>query len=79
MPRRPRVPYPEAIYLVMTRGNRRDAIFQDPRDRVMFLKAFGEVGARSKWEVHAFVLVTHHYHPAPGTPEPNRSDVLKRF
>ena len=40
MPRKIRVEYPGAIYHVMSRGDRREAIFADDQDRAQFLRTY---------------------------------------
>ena len=42
MPRHPRVEYPGAIYHVMSRGDRKEAIYLDDVDRQDFLKTLAE-------------------------------------
>jgi putative transposase len=42
MARKLRVQYRGAIYPVMNRGDRREAIFKDDEDRVLFLFCFTE-------------------------------------
>lgn len=42
MARKLRVEYPGAIYHVMNRGDRREAIFHDDRDRDLFLATLAE-------------------------------------
>jgi hypothetical protein len=58
MARSIRVEYPGAFYHVMARGNRREAIFFDDDDRRFFLKAVGEVCARTGWRAHAWSAIT---------------------
>jgi len=55
----------------MTRGNRQERIFVDDDDRRFFLKALSEVCGMTGWRVHAWVLMTNHYHLMIETPEPN--------
>jgi hypothetical protein len=43
MARKLRVQYPGAIYHVLNRGDRREAIFKDDEDRQGFLQTLGEV------------------------------------
>jgi putative transposase len=62
MARQLRVEYPGAIYQVMTRGDRREAIFQDDKDREVFLAALAEVCGKTGWEVHALCLMGNHFH-----------------
>ena len=42
MARKLRVEYPGAIYHVMNRGDRREPIFKDERDRGVFVAVLGE-------------------------------------
>lgn len=42
MARKLRVQYPGAIYHVMNRGDRRQAIFHDDKDRLLFLDTLAE-------------------------------------
>lgn len=73
MPRKARVEYEGAIYHVMDRGNRLEEIYRDVRDREIFLKTLGEVSERCGWQVHAYVLMSNHYHLLLETPEANLS------
>jgi len=54
--RKLRVEYPGAIYHVMNRGDRREAIFGDDADRESFVETLGEACKRSSWQVHAYCL-----------------------
>ena len=71
MARKPRVEYAGALYHVMSRGDRGEAIFRDDGDRELFLKTLGETCARTGWRIHAYVLMSNHYHLLLGTPEAN--------
>ncbi len=42
MARKLRIQYPSAIYHVLNRGDRREAIFLDQKDRKRFLDTLGE-------------------------------------
>jgi putative transposase len=66
-----RIEYPGAFYHVMARGNRREAIFRDDADRELFLKTLGETCVMTGWRVHAWVLMSNHYHLFVETPEAN--------
>jgi len=52
-----RIEYTGAIYHVMSRGDRREAIFRDDADRRHFITALGEVCAKTDWQVHAYCLM----------------------
>jgi len=71
VPRSIRIEYPGAFYHVMARGNRREAIFRSDQDRQLFLKTLGEACAMTGWRVHAWVLMSNHYHLLLETPEAN--------
>ena len=71
MARKPRIEYADAIYHVISRGNRGEAIFQDEEDRTHFLRCLGETCERTGWKIHAFVLMPNHYHFLLETPEAN--------
>ena len=71
MARKLRVEYPGAIYHVMNRGNRREAIFRDDRDRAAFLATLGEACGKTGWQVHAFCLMSNHFHLVVETPQGN--------
>ena len=63
--------YPGAMYHVMSRGNRRQDIFLDEVDRHDFLKTLAEACQKTAWEVHAFCLMSNHYHLVLETPNAN--------
>jgi hypothetical protein len=47
MPRTPRVEYENAVYHVMARGNRREAIVLDDGDRELFRETFAEAKSQN--------------------------------
>src|SRR4030095_13062288 len=71
MARKTRVEFPRAIYHVMDRGDRREAIFHDDEDRQRFIRTLGEACERTGWRIHAFVLMGNHYHLFLETPQAN--------
>ena len=79
MARKLRVEYPEAIYHVMNRGDRREAIFQDDQDRKRFVETLADACAKTGWEVHAYVLMPNHFHLVVETPQPNLVAGMKWF
>lgn len=77
MPRKPRIEYADAIYHVMSRGNRQAPIFRDDGDCELFLDTLGQACARAGWIVHCYVLMVNHWHGLIETPEPNLSAGMK--
>jgi REP-associated tyrosine transposase len=79
MPRKLRIQYPGAIYHVMNRGDRREAIFADDQDRSRFLETLAEVCQKTGWQVHACCLMKNHFHLVVETPQPNLVPGMKWF
>ena len=64
MPRKKREWYEGASYHVMGRGNRKCTIFKDREDYALFMKLLSQVKERYPFVLHAFCLMTNHYHLA---------------
>ena len=77
MPRSVRIEFPGAFYHLMARGNRRQPIFADDDDRRFFLKALADACEMTGWRVHAWALMSNHYHLMIETPEPNLVEGMK--
>jgi len=73
MARSPRMEFAGAFYHVMARGDRREAIVRDVEDRATFMRTLGETCRRTGFRVHAYALMTNHYHLLLETPEANLS------
>ena len=79
MARKLRVEYPGAIYHVMNRGDRREPIFKDDLDRRRFLETLAEACAKTSWQVHAWCLMSNHFHLVVETPLANLVAGMKWF
>ena len=79
MARKLRVEYPGAVYHVMSRGNHRDRIVRNDGDRQLFLKTLGEACQKGNFQVHAFCLMTNHFHLVLETVEGNLVAGMKWF
>jgi putative transposase len=79
MPRLPRVLVPNGIYHVTARGNRRQQIFADGRDRAFFLRTFEAVVVGLGWRCHAYCLLGNHYHLLVQTPSADLSLGMHRL
>jgi Transposase and inactivated derivatives len=62
MPHTPRVEIPGAYYHVVTRGNNKRSIFEDDRDREVFMLILLRVARRYGWLAYAYCLMGNHYH-----------------
>src|SRR6185295_1676823 len=71
MPRKPRIQYEGAIYHLMNRGDRREAIFKSDKDRALSLETLGTACQKCGWQVHAYCLMSNHFHLVVETPRPN--------
>ncbi len=68
-----RLEYAGALYHVTSRGNVREEIFLDDKDRARFLEILSDVVARYGWIYHGYCLMSNHYHLHIETPEANLS------
>lgn len=62
MPRKNREWYEGACYHVMARGNRKTALFQAEDDFRIFLNLIKNVKEKHPFLLHAFCLMTNHFH-----------------
>jgi len=79
MARKLRLEYEGAIYHVMSRGDRREAIFHDDQDREMFLETLEQACKKTGWQVHAYCLMNNHFHLVVETPQANLVAGMKWF
>jgi len=79
MPRQLRIEYPGAIYHVMNRGDRREPIFKDDLDRERFLATLSQACDKTGWQVHAYCLMSNHFHLVLETPQANLVAGMKWF
>ena len=68
-----RLEFSGAVYHVTSRGNARQDIVADDRDRWLFLSLLAHVVDRYGWLCHAYCLMDNHYHLLVETPQPNLS------
>jgi len=71
MARKLRLEFPGACYHVINRGNYRTHIFKSEGAKAAFEDCLFEACAKSGWVLHAYVLMSNHYHLALETPEGN--------
>ncbi|MCB1909275.1 MAG: transposase [Rhodocyclaceae bacterium] len=68
-----------AVYHVTSRGDRREAIFEDDGDRESFLEILGRVITDFNWLCHAYCLMGNHYHLLIETPDGNLSKGMRQL
>ncbi len=74
-----RIQYPGAVYHVMCRGNERREIFRDDPDRLMFLRYLARSREIYSVTLHAYVLMTDHFHLLVETPLGNLAEFMRHF
>jgi len=79
MARKLRIQYPGAIYHLMSRGDRREDIFEDDLDRRRFLETLTETCEKTRWRVQAYCLMCNHFHLVIEMPEANLVGGMKWF
>lgn len=62
MARKPRVEFDGAFYHVIVRGNQRQKIFRDDRDRLYYLERVQHYRQRYQFKIYAYVLMSNHVH-----------------
>lgn len=79
MTRPVRIEFEGALYHVTSRGDRREAIYEDDSDRVRFLEILGEVIESCNWICHAYCQMGNHYHLVMETPDGNLSEGMRQL
>ena len=74
-----RIEFPDALYHVTARGDRRENIFEDDQDRRQFLLVLGQIIARFNWICYAWCLMDNHYHLLIQTPDGNLSKGMRQL
>ena len=74
-----RISYPNAFYHVTCRGNDRRTIFRDDHDRARFLERLRSASEIFDVCVHAYVLMSNHFHLIVETPQANLSEFMRQF
>ncbi len=74
MARSIRVQFEGARYHVINRGNYRKNLFSTHKTAEAFTKALFEACDRYMWRLHAYVVMSNHYHLCLETPKANLVD-----
>lgn len=74
-----RIEYAGALYHVTSRGDGQKDIYRDDKDRRDFLAILGQVCERHNWVVHAYCLMSNHYHLLIETPEGKLSQGMRQL
>jgi len=79
MARPMRIEYPGAVYHITSRGNARERIYLEDEDYTGFLDCLCSVAKKFNWIVHAYCLMSNHYHLLIETPEGNLSRGMRQL
>ena len=74
-----RIEFPDALYHVTARGDRREDIFDDDQDRQTFLATLEQVINQFNWTCYAWCLMDNHYHLLIQTPDGNLSKGMRQL
>lgn len=74
-----RITYPGAFYHVTSRGNEQRDVFKSNRDREKFLSYLESSSVRYEAVIHAYCLMSNHYHLLLETPEGNLSQIMRHI
>ncbi len=77
MARQLRIEFKGAYYHVLSRGNNRCEIFRSDEDYQDFSDLLAELSDRFEIDIHAYVLMTNHYHLLLRTRKPNLSKAMQ--
>ncbi len=71
MARKLRLESEGGIYHVLNRGNYRSDLFRTEKAKLAFMTCLAEACAKTGWRLHAWCLMSNHYHLAIETPQAN--------
>ncbi|MEA3276937.1 MAG: transposase, partial [Pseudomonadota bacterium] len=74
-----RLEFAGALYHVTARGDGREDIYPTDADRRLFLDVLADVWERFNWTVHAYCLMSNHYHLLVETPDANLSKGMRQL
>lgn len=74
-----RIQYEGAFYHITSRGNQRERIFWDDKDREEFKRILKRTKERYGYHLHAYVLMDNHYHLLIETPHANIKQVMQNI
>lgn len=79
MPRPQRIEYQGAFHHVMNSGRDHQSIYLEDEDYEVFLATLAEVTKEYQAVIHAYCLMTNHYHLLVETPKANLSQIMKHI
>ena len=74
-----RIAFPGAFYHVTSRGNEQKDVFKSRKDREKFLEYLASATERYGAVIHAYCLMSNHYHLLLETPAGNLSQIMQHI
>lgn len=74
-----RIEFPDAVYHVTSRGDRREPIYRDDRDRRTHLEIIADGMRRSNARAFAYCLMGNHFHLVLQTRQANLSQLMRHI
>lgn len=74
-----RIEFPGAFYHVTARGNEQKDVFKSQKDREKFLAYLATASERYGAVIHAYCLMSNHYHLFVETPDGNLSQIMRHI
>jgi putative transposase len=74
-----RLEFAGALYHITSRGNARNLIYFQDDDFELFLQILANECERYNWVVHAYCLMSNHYHLLVETPDANLSQGMRQL
>lgn len=74
-----RIEYTGAFYHITSRGNEQKDVFKNLRDREKFLEYLASATERYGAVIHAYCLMSNHFHLLLETPEANLSQIMRHI
>lgn len=74
-----RIQYPDAWYHLMNRGRRREEIYTDKHDYIVFIDLLQEASEMFNVSIAAYCLMSNHYHLLMQTPDANLSRCMRHI
>ena len=74
-----RIEFAGALYHVTSRGDGQEDIYLDDSDRETYLDVLADVQLRFNWTIHAYCLMSNHYHLLIETPDSNLAKGMRHL
>lgn len=74
-----RIEFAGALYHVTSRGDGQEDVYLDDNDREIYIEVLRDVQQRFNWTIHAYCLMSNHYHLLIETPDSNLAKGMRHL